>query len=130
MTPYLVWDEDNRAEIDSVEELDRLVDRLTAEALEAVPFTVTLQVDDDTSMFIVVGRDESHMEFYSTACDPHLWSCRGPWDDDEHIEFLYRGHDSGIPKRYCVPIADARKALRQFFRTGGQRPENVEWEVA
>jgi len=129
MTPYLIWDEDNRAEVRSVEELDLLVDRLTVEARESVPFAVELHVGERTSMFIVVGWKESHMEFYSPAYRPYLWSCRDLWDDDEHVEFFYRGHHSGVPRRYTVPADEAREAMRRFFHTGA-RPDNVAWGPA
>ena len=126
MTPQLFWEEANRTEVRSVEELDRLVDQLTVEARADMPLTVELHVGDETAMSIVVGREESHVEFHSAATHPPIVACHGPWNDDELIEFSHRGQYSELPRRYFVPIADAREALRRYFRTG-TRPDNIAW---
>lgn len=124
--PYLLWHEDNRSEIDSVEELDRALDRLTAEAREDLPFAVQVCLDDRTAMLIVVGRDVSHVEFTSPTSRPLVVVCEGPWDDDELIELTHGGVWSELPRRYWVPISEAREAVRAFFRTG-TRPNNIRW---
>src|SRR5690349_12185345 len=103
MTPYLIWGEDERADIRSVEELDQLVDQLTMLAKEDMPFTVDLYVDDQTALYIVIEREESQVTFASARSHPPIISSLGPWDDDEPIEFTYRGQESSVPRRYFVP---------------------------
>ena len=129
MQPFLIWEEDRRIAITSVAMLDAIVDELDASARAAMPITIELYHDEEQMLLIVVGQETSYVQFYSTAYHPHLWTCRGEWNDDEHIEFLYRGHHSGIDKRYTVPIAEAREALRRFF-IAGVRPDNIQWEVS
>ena len=124
--PDLVWGQSDRAKVRSVEDLDRLVDQLTSEASEGLPFAVELYIRDGTGMYIVVGRQESHVEFFSAHSHPPVIGCRGPWDDDDLVEFTYRGQYSELPKRFTVPISDAREALRRFFQTG-KRPDNIAW---
>jgi hypothetical protein len=125
MTPYLIWEEE-RAEVRSVEELDAVLDRLTLQAKEDTPFTVELYITDATMLYIIVGRDESQVVYYASADKPVAVSSVGPWEDDEPINFLYRGYESSVPKRYFVPITEAREAMRRFFQTGAA-PNNITW---
>jgi hypothetical protein len=124
--PYLLWREDERSEIRTVQELDELVDRLTLEAKADMPFTVELHTADETLLCIVIGREESHVLFHSATSSPPILSSLGPWDDDEPIEFTYQEQESSVPKRFTVPIEDAREALRLFYQTG-TRPDNIAW---
>ena len=126
MIPYLVWHENESREIHSLEELDQLMHDLDHEGCESTPFSVSLQVNPETELYIVVGCEESHVEFYAADQSPLVVSCTGPWDDDVLIAFYYRGHYSEMPRRYCVPIADAKEAMRQYFLTG-KRPQNLKW---
>ena len=126
MTLHLSWHENEFVEVHSVDELDQLIDQLTMQAKQRMPFSIELSVNNATSLLIVVGREESHMEFYSGQSRPPIVGCVGPWNDDEFIVFSHRGHYSEIDKRYCVPVMDARKALRQYFQTG-LRPNNILW---
>lgn len=125
MTPYLLWD-DKETRISSLEALDNLLDHLTVEAKQLMPFTVELHVNNDTGLLIVLGQTESPVEWYSAADRFPIMGAHGPWDDDNLLVFLHHGHYSELPKRFCVPIADAREALRQYFLTG-VRPSNIHW---
>jgi hypothetical protein len=122
--PYLQWHE--RAEVHSLQQLDLLVDHLTTEANADAPFTVDLHANPRTGLLIVLGREESHVEFYSADSRPPIVTCRGSWEDDELIVFYYRGHHSELPKRAWIPIEDDRETLRRYFLTG-KRPENIRW---
>lgn len=126
MPGILVWsdEEDGRREVATVEELDRVVDELSASADS--PFSVELMVDENTAISVVVGLDISLVNFYSATEQPNYLGSVGPWDDDELVVFYHRGHYSEVPKVHFVPIDDAREALRYYFRTG-QRPPNITW---
>ncbi|MEZ4666592.1 MAG: Imm1 family immunity protein [Anaerolineae bacterium] len=126
MIPYLEWNKDENSEVPTLEELNRLIGQLETEGRTSRAFTVTVRVNDETGMTMVVGRQESHITFYDANARPPVRGCTGPWDDDQLIVYSYRGHYSEIPRRFCVPIADAREAMRIYFRTG-QRPENLSW---
>ena len=131
MAGYLMWEHDQQVEVNSVEELDLLLDLLDQRALEVrggISFGVQLEVNDETTMLIVLGGKVSHAEFYSDHGRPLAVGSRGPWDDDELIAFNVWGQRSEMPKRFCVPIEDAREALRQYFRTG-RRPDNIAWNL-
>ena len=128
MPGILVWgDEEHcRTEVSTEEELDRVVDELTATAATDAPFSIELMVNEDTAISIVVGLDISLVNFYSATNKPNYSGSIGPWDEDESIVFYYRGHYSEVSKAHFVPIDDAREALRCYFRTG-QRPKKITW---
>src|SRR5688572_23117793 len=116
MTPYLLWDSDNRAEIYSLQELEQIVDRLTIQAEEEMPFSLQFCGNAERCLMFTIGGEESRMEFCSTTGKRLIVGCRGPWDDDELIEFTHAGQYTEIERRYCVPIADAREALRRYYQ--------------
>jgi hypothetical protein len=112
--------------VTSVEELDQLLDHLTALARHEGPFSVDLSINDRSDIGAVLGRDESHLEFYSADEPPTYSASSGPWDDDTLIPFMHHGSYSELPRRYFVPADEARAALRSYFLTG-RRPENIDW---
>lgn len=130
MNGHLMWGQEDHADISSVEELDRALDQLTIESERiGMPTGVQLQIDGGAAMSIVVGREESHVEFYSPTARPPAVGCRGPWqgeEGDELLVFNFGGEYTEIEKRYSVPVAQAREAIRIFFTTG-LRPENIAW---
>jgi hypothetical protein len=66
------------------------------------------------------------VEFHSTDPRPNGFGSVGPWDDDEVIDFNFKGEITEMQRRYWVPISDAREALRLYFLTG-DRPDNINW---
>jgi hypothetical protein len=127
MTAYILWDRNERTEFSSLEELEKLIDQLSAKAQETnVPLGVQVCVYENTGLLITVGREESHLEFYSASDRPRGVGSLGPWDNDELIEGNFMGERSEMARRYWVPMADAREALRRYFQTG-VRPDNMNW---
>ncbi|HTK05722.1 MAG TPA: Imm1 family immunity protein [Ktedonobacteraceae bacterium] len=128
MSTYLEWDKDQRAEASSVEELDRLLDQLTLQATNERPFSVDLVADAVPALSIVVGDVITPVNFYSPTSHPLVVGCLGRWEEDGDQVFVFdaRGSYSEIEKRYTIPIADAREAMRRFLATG-QRPDNIVW---
>lgn len=126
MIPLVRWGENNEIEIHTVQALEQLIDNLTVIAKASMPFSIELSVGQGTSMAVVIGREECHIEFYSSHDSLPVVGCTGPWDEDDIIAFSHHGHYSELPKRYWIPSTDAREALRQYFLTG-TRPSNLKW---
>ena len=126
ITPLLVWDMGQRAEVQSEDQLANLIEQVVLKAQNDIPFTIEMRVSENTGLSMVVGLDESHMEFYSENEGPLVVGCKGPWDTDELIAFLHWGERSELPRRYWVPFASARAAFFEYFRTG-KRPSNIQW---
>lgn len=124
----LVWGDNNVLEVESVEQLEHMLYRLISETAGGLPISVELR-DSDASMCIMLGRNESHAEFYSSSQHPLVVVGKGPWDGpagEEIIPCLFCGQYTEIKKEYCLPADQAREGLIEYFRTG-QRPTNIEW---
>jgi hypothetical protein len=122
-------DEVCSAVVGSVDDLDCLLDRLSARAVTLqVPFNVTLAVDSAAAMDIVVGADLAHVQWLRQ--EP--WSCLGcvsgrPENETDVIEFAGHGQYSELPRHMWIEVPLARQAVRHYFRTGKLTPL-VRWE--
>jgi hypothetical protein len=125
--PKLIWSEDKKAQINSIEELNDWINKFIEEANSTGnSFAIELAVDSSSALFITIGQPESHLEFFSETGRPIVVACIGPWDSDDLIKFDGMGEPCEMEKRYCVPVEDALTALRTYFLTG-QRPNNIKW---
>lgn len=126
--PHISWARDEYVEIDTLENTEEHLDRLTELAIEqGMPLSVQIALTSGTSLQLTVGCLESHVEYYSATGSPLISVCRGPWASNEYITFNFLGEESGIEKMYCVPIGDAREAVRRYFQTRN-RPDNIAWD--
>jgi hypothetical protein len=127
----LVWTEEGDGKIvESVKELDKILDRLTADAEQGKPFIVELVADNGNVMGIGIGRPQSVLGFMEASFQPPYYASRNREfsnADDEVIVFYYGGHWTEFPIKSAIPIQDAREAFRRFFVTGAL-PDNIEWE--
>jgi hypothetical protein len=128
MPPYLEWEENNRAFVPSIADLNRLLDTLTAQANNDIALSVELHRDQETSMYIVVGSDVSPVGFYSATHQPSIIGARNQDSGvDGYFEFSHRGHHSVVHQEYVVPASAAREALLYFYETGKQI-ESIYWD--
>jgi hypothetical protein len=127
-TPYFCWDANNQKQFGSLEELEREIDKIEEQSrLDKIPIGVEVSATPDTALMITLGSDASHLEFYGANQSPLLSSSIGPWDDDTLIEGMYLGDViTQMEKRYCVPLHEARAALRMYVTTK-VRPSNIRW---
>lgn len=72
-TSHLVWHGDERAEVPSVETLDRLLDDLATEAATSRSFTVELRMITETAIVMVVDADVSPVECYDAMARTRAW---------------------------------------------------------
>ena len=126
-TPTLQWSEtEPPAEIHTGEQLDQLLDQLTDTSRPVQVVSVRLQAHGCESD-ILLGLPESFLylnevraaRYYITVGDSHA---------DGVVSFHLLGqHHTEFERRHLIPIATARRVLREFFDTG-QRPTSVDWE--
>ncbi len=126
MAILVVWDDDQQVTVQSVTELEALLDRLPCEVQSTLPFTVECQVDDQTCLMLTLGSGESHVEFYAADHRPPIVVGRGPWHDDTFVPFYHRWRYAEVERFFFVPMTDARQALREYVQTG-QRPRSIGW---
>jgi hypothetical protein len=126
-TPTLQWSESEPpAEVRTGEQLDQLLDGLTATARSEFPISVRLQAHD-REVDILLGLPESFVylnevsptRYYITVGDSYV---------DGVVSFHLLGqHHTEFERRHLIPAATARRVLREFFDSG-HRSASVEWE--
>ena len=126
MQRTLNW-EQNEVAVESVQELDAHLDRLTLEAESELPFMVALAREDGSTLSIGLGRTESVLSYVSASLDPPYFMSRGDVDQNGPARFVYSGEMTEFPPWSGVPAESAREALRVFFETGELSPE-ISWE--
>jgi hypothetical protein len=116
----------NEVPVESLEELERLVDEL-AETAESEPFMVTVARDDGAMLSIGIGLDESTASYVPGSLDPPYLASRGNGEHAESVFFLVGGEVTEFGPEHVIPADAARQALRLFFASGELTPD-VAWE--
>lgn len=126
MEVEVTWGNNSREEVDSIDALDVLLDRLDTESrADDLPNTVHVEVGE-AAMMITVGSSISHVEFYSQGQAPLVVSCFEPDVDDDPVTNMYLGSYTEIERSGYMDYLVAREGMRQFIRTGA-RPTNIRW---
>jgi immunity protein Imm1 of predicted polymorphic toxin system len=114
--------------VDSVADLDALLDRLDAEAKERRrPALVTLFDDARHYLAVGVGGDQSVLSWdVGTDDSESVWS-RGSRREEGEVAFAFSNQFSFFPISALIDSTLAREAARQFFLTR-QRPTLTEWQ--
>ena len=108
--------------VETIEDLDQVLDRWDSAARESEPTLVLLDVGDINNHFYIgVGDDEVPLACgYSHAVgdhppggEPQDWAFSNTWQE--------------VGSEELVPTADAREAARRWARTG-TLPDNIRWE--
>lgn len=115
------WGRDEREVIDTVEQLDLLLDRVDADARHSgLPQVV--QLTDDLAggtLGVVVGGDRSLLNHVPADGNPPYLTSRGDEEEDKVFTFYVAGDNhSESHWRHTIAIGAAREAARVFLRTG------------
>ena len=111
----------NRREIDTLDELDRILDELEGQAEE--PFMVELFRDDGASLSLGLGRGVTVLDYVRADFNPPYRQTYAPGTTQQSIWFRFRGDASEFPPEATVPYPKGRAALRHFFVTGELTPD-------
>jgi hypothetical protein len=121
------WDASPETTVHTIEDLDRVLDRLHQECT-AAPVLATVELPScGNSLSIGLGRAESVLNFVSGSGTPPYWSSVGEHEKDEAVSFNFMGELSEIPLRHLIPMGVARQAVREFVQTG-RLWHKVTWE--
>lgn len=114
-----------QATVTDTVELDRVLDEATLEAsTEGLPGVVYIATGGLRAPMLVLGVGRDDFSFLS--CEGGHAS--GNLDGGQPTAWYYAGdHHSEIPGGRGIPVKEAREAAREFVRSGGERPGNVEW---
>lgn len=112
-------------DVSSLSELDELLDSVATQATaEQRPVAVTLYIpelgDDSPALHLGLGRDWSVLMYND-------WHVQGTLDGGKASAWYFENDWSEAPPNHGIPVDDAREAAREFVRSHGQRPTNVEW---
>jgi hypothetical protein len=124
----LAWGTDGSAAVETVEELDRELDKLTREAERDDPFVAELVSPEHGTLSIGLGRPETVLSYVPASQDPPYYASRGAGGTDGYVEFFFQGSLSEYPRESAVPIDVGREAMRRFFERPHALPANVEWQ--
>lgn len=126
-TPTLLWSTtEPPVEIRTGEQLDQLLDRLTATTRSEFPISVRLQAHD-CEADILLGLPESFVYLNEVGLMRHYITVGDSYVDGVVSFHLLGQHHTEYESRHLIPTATARRVLREFFDTG-RRPSSVEWE--
>jgi hypothetical protein len=121
------WDASPEATVQTIDELDRQLDRLQQDCIAAPVLATVELLSSGDSLSIGLGRAESVLNFVSGSGDPPYWSSVGERKEDDAVGFNFMGELSEIPLRHLIPIDMARQAVRDFVQSG-KLSARVKWE--
>src|SRR5262245_31274006 len=58
---------------------------------------------------------------------PDAWWSKGSDSDGDAFSYFQRTHTVEVPASAEIPYEAVSAGVREFLRTGGERPTNVEW---
>jgi hypothetical protein len=126
-TPTLKWSESEPpTEVRTGEQLDQLLERLTATARPEFPISVRLQAHD-CEADILLGLPESFVYLNEVSPTRYYITVGASYVDGVVSFHLLGQHYTEFERRHLIPTATARRVLREFLDTG-RRPTSVEWE--
>lgn len=135
MVALAAWydsDDDEPITISATDELDALLDRMTADAMNwVVPPLVEVSRHDANGWAIAYIGVNARMDLgvitHSDATGSVI-SFNGI-STAEPVNYDYMGHLREIPGTAEVSLTDIRKAAHEFVATNGARPTHVRWQV-
>lgn len=120
----LSWQNKQRV-IETVDQLNQLLDTIEAEAGEAKPM-VELTDSAGPTLAVGLGRPRS-VATYQATLDPPYFASKGKDSAGKGLVFFYQGAWSEFPAEHVIAAEDAKEALRLFLQTG-KRPANIIWQ--
>lgn len=113
------------------DKLERLLDRLSAEAAATQPFIVEFATSAGARLGIGLGASAGSVLSFKQSDDPPYYMSAGRPESagDNDVGFYYQGQWSEFPDEALVPVELARKAVEQFLATG-ERPEAQAYDAA
>lgn len=125
MAARLEWGADSERQIQTVEDLDRLLDELENDAKED-PFLVELIRAGGESLSFGLGGPQTVLDYVPADLDPPYLQSHGVPVSDDALAFRLRGELSEFPPDAGVPTEMGREVLRHFLRKGELSP-TISW---
>jgi hypothetical protein len=113
--------------VESVPELDALLDELQAQAAAGRPLIVELSIPDRGTLAMGLGLGLTVLNHTPASLDPPYLHTVGPAEEGDDLVFYYDGHWTDFPHAYAISLNEGREAIRRFLREGRLSP-HVRWE--
>jgi len=120
--------------VDTIEQLDALLNRCHLEAQKTEPFLVEIMLSTGDALTIGLGRDLSLLSYVSSSGEPPYFVSVGdsvPDDDvvlgdDDVVVFYFCGTYTELPCFTLIPMELAREGARYFFQHASL-PSFINW---
>ncbi|WP_322770697.1 Imm1 family immunity protein [Frankia sp. Cr1] len=126
---YVEWGEGpQRAQIETVDELDVLLDRVEVAARDQQRSVLAVIFLDGASFLTVgLGAAESFVGVDDQSTGQTWWSRGDRYQDDDEVEFYLGNQGSYYPRWVLIPAPTVREVVREMFTTG-RRPDSIRWD--
>lgn len=121
------WDNYSSVTAECVEDVDAVLDRLSAEYVGKPILVVVESLEGHGVFTIAVGGNLSLSAYQGASGDPPYYSSVGQPDASGIVQFGCMGESTEIPSRKLIPCRVAREAVRVFLQTGAM-DSAVQWE--
>lgn len=112
----------------NADDVDRLLDQMAADAAKHdVPVMAEAARRDADGWGILqfgLGPAAGFVGFMGPSGSAISSNGQAPADE---VVYDYMGHQRDVPAAAEVPPEDVRQAVREFVRTGGERPSGITW---
>jgi hypothetical protein len=122
----LRWDRDKAERVNSIGDLERKLDRLSAEYGGDRAIIAHLISPKGETLSVGLGKELSVLNYAAPEGWPAMTS-RGDRTGSETIIFGVSGEVTELPIQCAIPFDLARRAACDFF-VSGKLPEYVQWE--
>jgi hypothetical protein len=119
--------------LSSPEDVDRLIDALSAETWENS--VAAIYIDDrlneagvpDHELLVAVDYNTKTTGSLRYMGGDGVYFSQGNDQTGDPILFYYMGSDREFPREAAIPITDIRAAVKDFVDGGGSRPTVIGW---
>lgn len=125
----LTWGETvgETKKVESVPELDALLDELQTQAAAGQPLIVRLSIPDGGILAMGLGLGLTVLNHTPASLDPPYLHSVGPTQEGDDLVFYYDGHWTDFSHAYAISLNEGREAMRHFLREGTLSP-SVRWK--
>lgn len=120
-------------------DIDQLVDDLLAESFDHTqaalylaerPLTEQGYPDHDFRVGINAERKVGGLKFAGPVDgSAGVWYAAGEQSQHSEVSYEYAGHPEEFPLDSELSLDQIRDAVKEFLRSGGERPTSVEWRA-
>jgi hypothetical protein len=120
-------------------DVDQLVDDLLAESFDHTmaalylterPLTEQGYPDHDFRVGINAERNLGGMKFAGTIDGAAgVWYAVGTASQHDEVVYEYAGHPETLPIDSELPLELISEAVKEFLRSGGERPGSIQWRA-